>query len=99
MSMPPELAWLVPILVPFIIGFLVGALVKKSFKVVLLFVILIAVLVFTGILNLSFSDLWERAMEYLPKIAGQAGGWLNLIPYTSLTFIIGFVLALWKVKS
>lgn len=99
MSVPPELAWVVPIVVPFIVGFLIGALIKKSFKVILLFVLLVAVLIFTGILNLSFSDLWERAMDYLPKVIGEASGWLNLLPYTSLTFIIGFVLALWKVKS
>jgi uncharacterized membrane protein (Fun14 family) len=99
MSVPPELAWLVPIVVPFIVGFLIGALIKKSFKVVLLIVLLIAVLMFTGILNLTFSDLVDRAMEYLPKIVGEASGWMNLIPYTSITFVIGLVLGLWKVKS
>jgi len=98
-SIPSELAWLVPIVVPFIIGFIIGAMIKKSFKIMLLLVILIGVLVFTGTLNITFSDLWDRAMDYLPKIIDQAGGWINLIPYTSVTFFIGLALALWVVKS
>jgi hypothetical protein len=32
MSIPPEIAWIIPVVLPLIIGLLVGAIIKKGFK-------------------------------------------------------------------
>ncbi|MEM2878108.1 MAG: hypothetical protein QXG10_00920 [Candidatus Hadarchaeales archaeon] len=98
-NIPPEVAWLIPIVVPFIIGFLIGALVKKAFKMILILAALVVVLVVTGAIGLTFSDIIEKATQVLPKIAGEGAGLINIIPYTSITFIVGLILALWKIKS
>lgn len=96
MSVPPEIAWVVPIAVPFVIGLLVGTIVKRAVKLVLAVIALVAVLVATGSLSLAFKDLWEKAMEFLPKLYEFGAGYLNALPYTSISFLIGFALALGK---
>ncbi len=94
LSIPPELAWIIPIVLPFIIGLLLGAIIKKAFKILILVAALIIVLVFTGVISLSFSDLFSNAMKVLPTIYNAGAAWLNLLPYSSITFIIGLVLGL-----
>ncbi|KUO40386.1 MAG: hypothetical protein APZ16_05950 [Candidatus Hadarchaeum yellowstonense] len=96
MSMPAEIAWLVPIVASFIIGLLVGAIVKKAFNLMVLLVALIIVLVATGALSLSFHDLFDRAMEILPKLYEAGSGWLNVLPYSSVAFLLGLAIGLWK---
>ena len=96
MSVPPQLAWLVPIAVPFLIGLLVGAIIKRGLKLVSAVVALVLVLCATGYLSLSFKDLWDKAMEFLPKLYESGKGYLNALPYSVPTFMIGFALGLWK---
>jgi uncharacterized membrane protein (Fun14 family) len=96
MSIPPELAWLVPIVVPFIIGLLVGAVIKRTFKLMVIIAALVIVLVATGALSLSFSDLYEKATELLPRIAEKTEVLKNILPYASAAFLIGLALGLWK---
>ena len=96
MSIPPEIAWLVPIIVPLIIGLLVGVLIKHLVKWLLIFVVLVVVLVVTGALSIGFSDLYDQAMEFLPKLYDAGRGWINVLPYSSVAFLIGLVLGLWK---
>ena len=92
MSIPPEIAWLVPIILPFIIGLLVGAVIKKGLKFLVLIVALVIVLVVTGILSVTFSGLYAQAMQFLPKLYDVGHGWLNVLPYSSVTFLVGLVL-------
>jgi uncharacterized membrane protein (Fun14 family) len=92
MSIPPEIAWLIPIILPFIIGLLVGAIIKKGLKVLIFIVLLVIVLVVTGVLSVTFSDLYSQAMQFLPKLYDVGHGLLNVLPYSSITFIIGLVL-------
>jgi uncharacterized membrane protein (Fun14 family) len=92
MSIPPEIAWLIPVVLPFIIGLLVGAIVKRGFKLLIAVVALIIVLVATGILSLTFTDLFNEAMNFLPKLYDVGHGWLNVLPYSSVTFLIGLAL-------
>jgi len=92
MSIPPEIAWIVPVVLPFIIGLLVGVLLKKGLKLLMVLAALIIVLVVTGILSVSFSDLFNQAMKILPQLYNSGAGWLNVLPYSSITFIIGLVL-------
>ncbi|MGB8779774.1 MAG: hypothetical protein WCD81_03895 [Candidatus Bathyarchaeia archaeon] len=92
MSIPPEIAWLIPVVLPFIIGLLVGVIVKKGLKLLIAIVALIIVLVATGILSLTFTDLFDEAMKFLPKLYDVGSGWLNVLPYSSVAFLIGLAL-------
>jgi uncharacterized membrane protein (Fun14 family) len=92
MSIPPEIAWIIPIVLPFIIGLLVGAVIKKALKLLILVVALVIILVATGILSLTFSGLFAEAMKFLPKLYDVGHGWLNVLPYSSVAFLIGIAL-------
>ena len=98
MSVPPEVAWIVPILIPFIIGVLVGAVIKRALKLLVLVVALVIVLVATGILSVTFSGLFKEAMKILPMLYNLGHGWLNVLPYSSVAFLIGVALGLWFTK-
>jgi len=95
MTVPAELAWTVPVVVPFIVGLLVGFIVKRSIKVVFCVIALATVLVAAGYVSFTFQDVCDRAMEFLPVII-EVGGGLNILPYSSLMFLIGLALGLWK---
>jgi uncharacterized membrane protein (Fun14 family) len=49
-------------------------------------------LIATGIISLSFSDLFDQAMKTLPKLYDVGSGFLNILPYSSITFIIGLII-------
>ncbi|MCX8183727.1 MAG: hypothetical protein N3F08_04850 [Crenarchaeota archaeon] len=95
-TIPPEFAWIVPVVVPFIIGLLVGLIIKRAITLVLALLILIIILVATGYVSLTFQDLFERAMEFLPTVIELGGSLQNVLPYSSATFLIGLLLGLWK---
>ncbi len=92
MSIPAEIAWLIPIVLPFIIGLLVGAIIKKGLRLLVVIVALVIVLIATGIVSLTFSDLYDAAMVYLPLLYNLGVGWLNILPYSSVSFLIGLAL-------
>ena len=92
MSISPEIAWLVPVVLPFIIGLLVGVLIRKGLKLLTILAALIIVLVVTGFLSVSYSDLFNQAMKFLPQLYNVGQGWLNVLPYSSITFLIGLAL-------
>jgi uncharacterized membrane protein (Fun14 family) len=92
LSIPPEIAWIIPIVLPLIIGLLVGAIIKKGFKLLMLVIVLIVVLIFTGVLSVSFGDIFTEAMKFLPILYDAGAGWLNVLPYSTIAFLIGLVL-------
>jgi uncharacterized membrane protein (Fun14 family) len=94
MSIPPEIAWLIPVILPFIIGLLVGVVIKKALKLLVAVAVLVIILVVTGIISVTFSDLYAEAMKFLPKLYDVGQGWLNVLPYSSIAFIIGLLLGL-----
>lgn len=96
MTIPPELAWVLPVLVPFIIGLLVGALIKQTMRLVIVVAALVIVLVATGTVSLTFKDLYQKATEFLPRIAEKGEVLKNVLPYTSVAFLIGLAIGLWK---
>ena len=96
MSVPPEVAWIVPIAVPFIIGLLVGAAIKRTLKLVMIIAALVIVLVATGALSLTFRDIYDKAMDFLPTLIDLGGGLKDVLPYSSVAFLIGLALGLWK---
>lgn len=94
---PPEFAWIVPIVIPFLIGLILGVVVKKTIKLILAIVVLIAILVIVGYTQLpAFEDIARAATKYLPMLWAEAGPLINILPYSSATFLIGLALGLWK---
>jgi uncharacterized membrane protein (Fun14 family) len=92
MSIPPDIAWVIPIVLPFIIGLLVGVVTKKGLKLLIAVIALVIVLVATGLLSVSFNGLVDAAMKFLPKLYDLGTRWLNVLPYSSITFLIGLAL-------
>lgn len=90
-----ELGPLLPILAPFIIGFLVGMIIKRGLKLIFPIIALIIVLVVTGAISVGISDIWTNAANAFPNIGG-AGNLINVLPFTSLAFIVGFVIGFFK---
>jgi uncharacterized membrane protein (Fun14 family) len=95
MSVPPEVAWLVPLVLPFLLGFVVGAIIKRALKLLIAVAALVILLVVMG--SLTFTDIYKRALELLPTITGKAQELINILPYTSGAFLVGLALGLfWK---
>ena len=94
--MPPEIAWLIPVIIPVIIGFVVGLIVKRSIKLMFAIATLVGLLVFTGVISLSFSDVFDQAMLVLPRIIETGSGFIDVLPYSTITFLIGLGLGMWK---
>lgn len=96
MTVPPEFAWIVPVVIPFIIGLLVGFIVKRTVKWIFCVVALVLVLAATGYVSFTFQDIYDNAMKFLPKIIETGTGLKDVLPYSSATFLIGLALGLWK---
>lgn len=96
MVTPPEIAWIVPVIIPAIIGLLVGIIVKHSIKLMFTIAALVVLLVLMGFVSLTVQDVFDQAMKFLPRIIGTGSGFIDVLPYSSITFIIGLALGLWK---
>jgi lysylphosphatidylglycerol synthetase-like protein (DUF2156 family) len=94
--MAPDLAWLVPLVAPFLIGLVLGAMAKAAAKFLFLLLLLVALLVVTGAIAFSVEDLLGKAMEYLPNLLKTGSAAKDVLPYTSLSFLLGLLLGLWK---
>lgn len=95
--LPEEIAWVLPTIVPFIIGIIVGVIIKRALKLILAIIVLFVVLVAIGYVQLpSTEELMKVALTYLPLIQSEASPLINFIPYTSISFIIGLLIGLWK---
>lgn len=94
--MPADPAWLVPLVAPFLIGLVVGAIVKAAAKFLVLLGVLVALLAVTGLIAFSVEDLLGRAMEVLPNLLKTGSAAKDVLPYTSLSFLAGLLLGLWK---
>jgi uncharacterized membrane protein (Fun14 family) len=96
LTTPPEIAWIIPVIVPLIIGLLVGFIVKHTIKLMFAIVALVILLVFTGLVSITYQDIFDQAMKLLPRIIGTGSGLIDVLPYSTITFIIGLALGLWK---
>ncbi len=96
MSVPPEYAWIVPIIIPLVIGLLIGAIVRRTLKLVMTVSALVIVLVATGYVTLTMQDIYDQAMEILPRLFDSGEGLLDAIPYASTALLIGLGIGLWK---
>jgi len=96
MVTPPEIAWIVPLMIPAIIGLLVGVIVKRSIKLMFSIAALVALLVLLGFVSLTFQDVFDQAMKILPRIIGTGSGVLDVLPYSTTTFLLGVGVGVWK---
>jgi len=88
---------LIPIVFPFILGLIVGIIVKKTIKLAIALIALILLLSALGYLTLpSFQDIIKKALNYLPMIQAELNPLINILPYSSTSFIVGFLVGLWK---
>ncbi len=96
MSVPVEYAWIVPIIIPVVIGLLVGAIIRKTVKLVTTLSALAIILVATGYITWTFQDVYDQAMQVLPRVFDSGVGLLDVIPYVSAAFLVGLGIGLWK---
>ncbi len=96
MTISPQIAWIVPVIIPALIGLLVGVIVKHSVRLVFVVAALAVLLVLTGYISLTFQQVFDQAMKYLPRIIGTGSGIIDVLPYSTVTFLIGLGLGLWK---
>ncbi|BCU67592.1 hypothetical protein HS7_10290 [Sulfolobales archaeon HS-7] len=92
-----QLSGIVTIVVTFLLGLLIGVLVKELIKVGIVLLIIVVLLYALGYIHPSFI---QYALHQAGVVAQQAYSYAqeykNIIPYTSIAFIIGFVIGLWK---
>jgi len=87
---------LLVLIAPFLIGLLVGAVIKKALNLIILGVALVIVLIATGTIGWTYEGLFNKALDALPELWGGARGWLGILPYSSMGFLIGLALGLWR---
>lgn len=95
----PDLSttFLVAALVPLILGFIVGVIIRSALKIGIAIAILIVILIAAGIISpdqvlqplLSIVKSGPSLVPYAQRVAGY-------LPYSSLTFLIGLAVGLWK---
>ena len=93
---PPEIAWIVPVVVPLIIGVLTGVIMKHTIKLLFTIAALVILLVVFGAISISYQDIFNQALLLFPRLISIGSGFADILPYSSLTFIIGLALGLWK---
>lgn len=91
-----DISIILPLLAPFIIGLLIGVLIKKTINIVIIGIALLIVLIATGVISITYRDIYDKAMETLPEILSETRGWIGVLPYSSISFLIGLSLGLWK---
>jgi hypothetical protein len=84
----------------FIIGILMGVIIKRAIKLALGIVSLVVLLAVTGYLNLAWSMPSASTIYYVfngaQPVAAQAIGLASLLPISSVAFLAGAAIGLWK---
>jgi small basic protein len=96
LTISPEIAWIVPIIIPLVIGLVVGLIMKHALKLMFAIAVLAVLLVVFGAVSLTYQDIFDQALKVLPRIIGTGNGFVDVLPYSSLTFLIGLGLGLWR---
>jgi uncharacterized membrane protein (Fun14 family) len=96
LAISPEIAWIVPIIIPLVIGLVVGLILKHALKLMFAIGALVVLLVVFGAVSLTYQDIFDQALKVLPRIIGTGRGFVDVLPYSSLTFLIGLGLGLWR---
>ena len=84
----------------FIIGILLGVIIKRALKLAMAIVSLVVLLVVTGYLNFAWSmpsaNTIYSVFNGAQPIASQAVGLASLLPISSVAFLAGAAIGLWK---
>ncbi|MDP7976089.1 MAG: hypothetical protein ACP5T5_02640 [Thermoprotei archaeon] len=97
MTLVFSLGSLTSMAIAFVIGLLIGLLVKKIISVGLLLLALVLLLMAIGYIHPSFTATLINYFRYYgPKALEEAQRISSLIPYSSVFFIIGFIIGVWK---
>ncbi|MGC8631697.1 MAG: hypothetical protein ACP5T2_04660 [Thermoprotei archaeon] len=92
-----SIAGLSGILISLVLGLLIGVIVKKVISLGLLLLALVLLLMAVGYIHPSFTASLLTYMQYYgPKAVADAQKIASLIPYSSIFFIIGFIIGVWK---
>lgn len=95
-EIPSEIAWVMPVIFPFLIGLFSGIIIKRGVKLLLAIVGLAVILAAGGYISLSFKEVYNKAMEVLPRLSGETKGSLeNVLPISAPSFLVGLGLGLW----
>ncbi len=97
--LPPDLSttFLVAAIVPLILGFIVGVIIRTALKIGIALVILVVILIALGIVTPD--QVLQPLLSLVksgPDLASQAQRLAGYLPYSSLTFILGLAVGLWK---
>jgi uncharacterized membrane protein (Fun14 family) len=95
----PDLSttFLVATILPLILGFIVGVIIRSALKIGIAIAIIIILLIAAGIVSpnqvlqplLSIVKSGPQLVSYAQRVA-------SYLPYSSLTFLIGLAVGLWK---
>jgi uncharacterized membrane protein (Fun14 family) len=88
---------LVAAIVPLILGFIVGVIIRSALKIGIAIAVIILILIAAGTISpnqvlqplLSLVKSGPDLVTYAQRVAGY-------LPYSSLTFLIGLAVGLWK---
>jgi uncharacterized protein YqfA (UPF0365 family) len=97
--LPPvaSATFIVALLVPLVIGFLVGMVIKSAAKIGAAIAILVLLLIFVGIITPSqVIQPLISAFKSGPALASKATQIAGYLPYSSVTFIIGLAVGLFR---
>lgn len=81
---------------PLIFGLLVGFIAKHTAKLIFAIAALVILLVLFGFVSITYQDIFDQALKLLPRIIRTGRGLIDVLPYSSITFILGLVIGLWK---
>jgi uncharacterized membrane protein (Fun14 family) len=100
--LPPDLSttFLVAAILPLIIGFIVGVIAKSALKIGIALAVLVLILIAVGIItpNQVLQPLISlvKSGSTISTISSDAQRLAAYLPYSSLTFLIGLGVGLWK---
>ena len=95
----PDLSttFLVAAIVPIILGFIVGVIIRSALKIGIAIAVIILILIAAGVISPDqvLKPLLS-AVKSGPSLVPYAQRVASYLPYSSLTFIIGLAIGLWK---
>ncbi|QXJ29513.1 hypothetical protein [Saccharolobus shibatae] len=88
---------IVSIVIAFLLGLLIGFLVKKIIQIGLILLAIVIILIAVGYITpQDVINFLHTLSARLPYVISSAENLKSIIPYTSLTFIIGFIIGIIK---
>lgn len=97
--LPPDasLTFIVALAVPLILGLLIGIIAKAAVKIGVAIAVIVLLLIAVGFITPSqvITPLVELVKSG-PSIASRADQIAGFLPYSSLTFIVGFIIGFFK---